>query len=269
MRTRVTAALVCAALLAAGCTEKTTGAAKAIAAPPTTTAPSVSVTTPPVSPDTSQPASADFPSSIPSTRATEPTRPTPLPATVKCDYVTDTGGSPAKVVAKPGGQASSTGTQTVALITGVGQISIKLNRALAPCTVNNFLSLARQGYFDNTTCHRMTTVDTLQVLQCGDPTGQGTGGPGYSFDDELFDGMTYGRGIVAMANAGPNTNGSQFFIIYGDSSALQPTYTIFGSVDEASLQVIDTVAKSGVNPTNGPGDGPPVMPVTIASTTIN
>jgi peptidyl-prolyl cis-trans isomerase B (cyclophilin B) len=262
VRAKLAVALACAAVLAAGCTEKTGGTAHGVVSP---TTPSAAVTGVPTT-TASLPASADFPSSIPETTATLPTRLTPLPSTVSCAYEPDTGAPAARQVQAPAiTRVPTTVQKVVELITSVGKVSVTLDGALAPCAVNSFISLVHQHYFDNSPCHRLTTVESLQVLQCGDPSGKGTGGPGYKFKDELFDGMTYGRGTVAMANAGPDTNGSQFFIVYGDATGLQPNYTIFGSVDAPSLQVIDTVARSGVNPTNGPGDGTPIMPVTIAS----
>jgi peptidyl-prolyl cis-trans isomerase B (cyclophilin B) len=107
----------------------------------------------------------------------------------------------------------------------------------------------------------------LQVLQCGDPSGSGSGGPGYSFNDEVYPQLKYGRGTLAMANAGPNTNGSQFFIVYGDASALTPAYTAFGTVDATSLKAIDKVANAGVIPEGGPTDGKPATPVNIKTAT--
>jgi peptidyl-prolyl cis-trans isomerase B (cyclophilin B) len=146
---------------------------------------------------------------------------------------------------------------TATLTTSQGPIVLSLDTAGAPCTVNSFRSLAEADYFDGTTCHRLTTSG-ISVLQCGDPTGTGTGGPGYAFADENLEGATYPRGTVAMANAGPGTNGSQFFLVYGDTS-LPPNYTPFGTVT-AGLEALDTVAAGGSNP---PGDGKPVIPVDI------
>lgn len=111
-----------------------------------------------------------------------------------------------------------------------GEVTITLDRSAAPCTVNSFLALAEQGYFDDTTCHRL--VDTgIFVLQCGDPTATGMGGPGYVFDDELTGDETYPPGTVAMANAGPDTNGSQFFMVWAETE-LPASYTVFGTLDE-------------------------------------
>nr|WP_308015432.1 peptidylprolyl isomerase [Pseudonocardia sp. ICBG1293] len=105
----------------------------------------------------------------------------------------------------------------------------------------------------------------LQVLQCGDPTGSGRGGPGYSFDDEVFPEISYGRGQLAMANAGPGTNGSQFFMIYGDAQ-LPPNYTVFGSIGSEGLATLDKVARGGESV--GSGDGLPSIPVEIQRTTL-
>lgn len=155
------------------------------------------------------------------------------------------------------------GDVAVTMDTSVGEFHATLDAAKTPCTVNSFVALAEQGYFDGTTCHRMTTAGIF-VLQCGDPTGTGTGGPGYSFDDELSGKETYGPGTLAMANAGPNTNGSQFFIVYGDSP-LPPSYTVFGEVDQATVDLVKDVAKDGTNP---PQDGAPNTPVDISSVTV-
>ena len=159
-----------------------------------------------------------------------------------------------------------------------GNIGLMLDNAKSPCTVNSFVSLAQQGYFDGTTCHRLTTSPLLHVLQCGDPTGTGTGGPGYRFPNEypsnqyrlsdpgLRSPLEYPRGTLAMANAGPGTNGSQFFLVYEDSM-LPPTYTVFGTIDEAGLAVLDQVAARGV--ADGSDDGAPATEVTIESARLN
>ncbi|WP_116948836.1 peptidylprolyl isomerase [Jiangella endophytica] len=133
----------------------------------------------------------------------------------------------------------------------------------APCTVNSLAFLATAGYYDATSCHRLTTSETLKVLQCGDPTGTGSGGPGYEYDNENTDGATYPAGTVAMANGGPNTNGSQFFLVYGDSQ-LPPDYTVFGQIT-TGLDVITGIADAGTD--NGLEDGAPITPVTLDSVT--
>jgi peptidyl-prolyl cis-trans isomerase B (cyclophilin B) len=141
-------------------------------------------------------------------------------------------------------------------------MTFTLNRAAAPCAVENFVSLATQKYFDATPCHRLTT-GTVSVLQCGDPTGTGSGGPGYSFGDELTGKEKYTKGVLAMANSGPNTNGSQFFIVYKDSQ-LGPNYTVFGTVSKG-LAVVEKVAAKGSNP---PNDGPPKLPIKLTKLTV-
>ncbi len=214
-------------------------------------------------------AAPQTPATIPSAVAPLPTRPTALPAAVTCSF--PAGGQAARPVKPPAGtNVSAQGTVGITLQTGEGPIPLTLDKALAPCTVDSFVSLATQGYFDNTTCHRITTAPGLQVLQCGDPTGTGTGGPGYTIPDEVFPELKYGRGILAMANTGqPNSGGSQFFMIYGDGE-LPPQYTAFGSITPAGLQVLDTIAKRGSDGSldPSPGGGKPVQPVTIEKATV-
>jgi peptidyl-prolyl cis-trans isomerase B (cyclophilin B) len=165
------------------------------------------------------------------------------------------------------------GTVNTTLITNVGLIPLRLDRAQAPCTVQSFLHLVRRGFYNRTICHRLTTYPTLKVLQCGDPSGTGEGGPGYRYKDELPTDLppaptdptgerkVYARGVLAMANAGPDTNGSQFFLVFGDS-ALRPNYTIFGSVRPLGLRTLDRIAAGGVAPTPedpAPVDGAPAV----------
>ncbi|WP_433166328.1 peptidylprolyl isomerase [Kribbella sp. CA-247076] len=203
------------------------------------------------------------PKSIPTALAPAPKRATALPAEVNCAYKKGAEAASKKVNPPADGKTKASGTSKVSLNTSIGDLQLTLDSALAPCTVKNFLSLVGQKYFDNTKCHRMTVGEGLQVLQCGDPSASGSGGPGYSFADEVFPTLKYGRGTLAMANSGPNTNGSQFFIVYGDGSGLSPDYTAFGTLDEPSLKLIDKVAEAGVTPQNGPTDGAPVTPVNI------
>ena len=158
--------------------------------------------------------------------------------------------------------------------TNQGNIGLQLDNGKSPCTVNSFASLAQQGYFNDTPCHRLTTSESLSVLQCGDPTGEGTGGPGYEFANEypttqyqpddpaLMQPVVYPRGTLAMANAGPGTNGSQFFLVYQDSQ-LPPQYTVFGTIDETGLATLDKIAAEGV--AGGGADGPPAADVTVES----
>ncbi|CAN5684413.1 hypothetical protein BH11ACT8_BH11ACT8_21130 [soil metagenome] len=199
---------------------------------------------------------SDTPSDTPAADQTHAAQPTD-PDGVACEY------GPAQPAATPvdppAPTAAYNGTVAATLQTSAGDIDVTLDAAAAPCTVNSFTSLASQGYFDGTTCHRLTT-EGIFVLQCGDPTGAGTGGPGYSFADELTGAETYGPGTLAMANAGPNTNGSQFFLVYGDSP-LPASYTVFGSVGQAGLDVLTSIADKGT--ADGSGDGAPAEPVTL------
>jgi peptidyl-prolyl cis-trans isomerase B (cyclophilin B) len=178
-----------------------------------------------------------------------------------CSYTAD--GQPAKKVALPPEDATVSGDVPVVIASNAGDIPVTLDADATPCTVNSFVSLADQGYFDGTTCHRLTTQG-IYVLQCGDPTASGAGGPGYSFGDELSGKETYKAGTLAMANAGPDTNGSQFFIVYEDSQ-LPPSYTVFGHVDDAGLTVVKQIAEKGTK--TGAPDGPPKEPVEIESVT--
>ena len=151
---------------------------------------------------------------------------------------------------------------TASIVTNCGTITVTLDGKAAPHTVNSFVFLAGKHYFDNTKCHRLTTSGIF-VLQCGDPTGTGTGGPGYQFRDENLSGATYPAGTVAMANAGPGTNGSQFFFVYADTP-LPPNYTPFGTVT-SGLDILKAIAAKGSTP---PGDGAPNQPVVITSFTV-
>jgi peptidyl-prolyl cis-trans isomerase B (cyclophilin B) len=165
------------------------------------------------------------------------------------------------------------GKVLVTLTTNRGPIPMLLDRAEAPCTVQSFLHLLRSGFYDDTICHRLTTYPTLSVLQCGDPSGTGEGGPGYQYADELPTDLpvwpgdpadsprrVYARGTLAMANAGPDTNGSQFFLVYKDSR-LRPNYTIFGRILPVGLRTLDRIAAGGVAPTDpgAPLDGMPAL----------
>jgi peptidyl-prolyl cis-trans isomerase B (cyclophilin B) len=165
-------------------------------------------------------------------------------------------------------------TVSASMVTNQGNIGLMLANNESTCTVNSFASLVGQGFFNNTKCHRLTTSPTLGVLQCGDPKGDGTGGPGYQFaneyptdqyppnDPKLDEPVLYPRGTLAMANAGPNTNGSQFFMVYKDSQ-LPPQYTVFGTIQADGLATLDKIAKAGV--AGGGEDGPPAIEVTIKS----
>ncbi|MFI5686193.1 peptidylprolyl isomerase [Streptomyces sp. NPDC051636] len=159
---------------------------------------------------------------------------------------------------------------TMKLATTCGDIGVGLKTSAAPHTVNSFNFLAAQGYFDHTKCHRLTT-NGIYVLQCGDPTGTGSGGPGYTIPDEnlkdkSLKGNVYPAGTVAMANTGQqHTGGSQFFLVYQDSQ-LPPSYTPFGTVDAAGLKVLKKIAAAGES--TGQGDGAPNATVVIDKATV-
>lgn len=152
-------------------------------------------------------------------------------------------------------------TYTAVVKTSNGEITIELAASKTPNTVNNFVYLARQHFYDNTIFHR---VISGFMIQGGDPNGNGSGGPGYRFDDEPFDGE-YVRGTVAMANAGPNTNGSQFFIMHKDYD-LPKNYVIFGHVTKG-MDVVDTIATAPVIVKNGERSSP-IDPIVVQSVNI-
>jgi peptidyl-prolyl cis-trans isomerase B (cyclophilin B) len=187
-----------------------------------------------------------------------------------CDW------TPADTTANPNLQADSgtppvevtpTGTTEVDITTNVGPIGLTLDNANAPCAVASMVYLAGQGYFDDTVCHRETDSEGLAVLQCGDPSGTGAGGPAYEFPTQVTGDETYPRGTVAMANSGQGFDGSQFFLVHGDSQ-LPPSYTVLGTIDEAGLATLDTIAANGNDGSNGPGDGAPTQEVRIQSLTV-
>ncbi|WP_430332269.1 peptidylprolyl isomerase [Rhodococcus sp. ACT016] len=217
-------------------------------------------------------------SETPTAGAMPASRAEALPNLVNCTYTPS--GAAAKPNNPPHAEGIDTTVKTVSasMETTQGNIGLTLENADSPCTVNSFASLAGQSYFDGTTCHRLTTSDSLKVLQCGDPTGTGTGGPGYQFANEFptdqyaaDDPMAqmpvnYKRGTLAMANAGPGTNGSQFFLVYGDSQ-LPPQYTVFGTIDETGLATLDKIAAAGAE--GGAADGKPATPVDITSVRLD
>jgi peptidyl-prolyl cis-trans isomerase B (cyclophilin B) len=159
------------------------------------------------------------------------------------------------------------GGSSITFATNCGDIVVALDKK-APKTVASVAFLASKGFYDNTECHRLTTAASgLFVLQCGDPRGDGSGGPGYAVPDENLpaDGQAnYPAGTIAMANAGPGTGGSQFFIVYEDTT-LPASYSIFGHVT-SGLDIVQEVAKAGV--ADGSGDGTPAQPVFIESATV-
>jgi cyclophilin family peptidyl-prolyl cis-trans isomerase len=164
-------------------------------------------------------------------------------------------------IQKPSLQIDTKKTYVAVVQTSQGDITVSLDASKTPIIVNNFVYLVRQHFYDNTIFHR---VISGFMIQGGDPRGDGTGGPGYQFDDEAFDG-SYSRGTVAMANAGPNTNGSQFFIMHKDYD-LPKNYVIFGHVTKG-LEIVDKIATAPVTTKNGENSSP-VIPVKVQSVVI-
>jgi len=196
------------------------------------------------------------------------------PAT-HCTYTqASSTGKPSMPTASPNYKAAYTAT----INTNLGKIVINLLNSKATCTVNSFVHLAETNFWNNTQCHRVSNSDGLYMLQCGDPTAAasqklscssttlGTGGPGYSFDDENLTGATYKAGTVAMANSGANTNGSQFFLVFKDTT-LSPSYTPFGTIT-SGLDILQKVANAGTSCTFSAGGGVPKEKVVISSVTI-
>jgi cyclophilin family peptidyl-prolyl cis-trans isomerase len=156
---------------------------------------------------------------------------------------------------------------TALLTTNKGEMTVTLFPDEAPIAVNNFIFLAKEGFYTNTPFHR---VISDFMIQGGDPTGTGTGGPGYRFEDEAVM-KDYTRGTLAMANAGPDTNGSQFFIMHKDSDSLPKDYVIFGSIeknDEASLKTLDTLLATPVTRSMSGEPSKPTEDLRLLSVTI-
>ena len=234
LRLLVPAGLLLTALGLAGC-----------APPSSTPAPSASAPT----------------SSAPAASASAPASPG---APASCEYI-PAGQAARPVDPPPSGDVETTGTVRYTLAMTGGDVTITMDRSKAPCTVNSFVSLAEQGYFDDTACHRLGDSGLL-VLQCGDPTGSGSGGPGYTFADELTGQETYRRGVVAMANSGPDSNGSQFILVWEDTP-LEPRFTVFGKMDSASRDVVAQMAGEGQDGSNRDGTGRPNNPSEISKVT--
>lgn len=173
--------------------------------------------------------------------------PAPTGPTAECTYPAS--GGAARPVDVPPTQASRTGTLTATMQMAAGEVTFSFPRANAPCAINSFESLVLQGYYDQTRCHRLVDQGIF-ILQCGDPSATGRGGPGYTYADELGGDETYPRGTVAMANAGPDTNGSQFFICWSDTP-LSSDYVVLGTIDEESLLTIGKIASQGVDAKDG------------------
>jgi peptidyl-prolyl cis-trans isomerase B (cyclophilin B) len=188
-------------------------------------------------------------------------------ATTSCEYV-ETGTAARPVRLPSSADVPTSGTVTYVLEMTNGPVRLTLDRVRAPCTVHSFESLAEQGFFNKTRCPRLVDK-TFFILQCGDPTGTGTGGPGYTFADETDGTESYMNGVVAMATSGPNTNGSQFFLVWDDSTSLDGTAgaTIFGQMDSKSREVVASMAVEGQDGSHPRGGGKPNNPAEILNVT--
>jgi peptidyl-prolyl cis-trans isomerase B (cyclophilin B) len=220
------------------------------------------------------------PKASPSSKASataSPTATTVAEPAHHCSYTSAGSGKPSLPAATPDWHATYTATIT----TSRGPIAIKLANSQATCTVNSFVHLAETSFWDNTQCHRVSDSGGLYMLQCGDPTASGSktlscsgtntagsGGPGYQFSDENLTGATYPAGTVAMANSGANTNGSQFFLVFANTS-LPASYTPFGTIT-SGLDILQNVAKAGTSCTYaGAGGGVPKDKVVITKVSIS
>jgi peptidyl-prolyl cis-trans isomerase B (cyclophilin B) len=191
----------------------------------------------------------------------------------------------ARKVGAPPATPDSKASYQATIVTNRGDVVIRLLNAKATCTVNSFVYLAAKKYFNNTRCHRLTT-SSIYVLQCGDPTGTGSGGPSYTFADEnpplnfavpsnapspsagsdLPTEVIYPAGTLAMANSGPNTNGSQFFIVWKDSP-LAPKYTVFGKLS-GGMDVVQKIAAGGANAPDAHQNTSPKLKVTVDTLSV-
>ena len=246
--------VVAISIVAVGCASDDIASTTTSTAAPTTIAPATTPTT-----------------AAPTTTA----RPTGLPPTSYSEFRqqpaicgADTPAEATELAFDEPGDAEVDGQTTIMLNTSCGPITIVVDSSVAAETVNSFVFLAEQGYFDGTVSHRVLPGF---MMQAGDPTGTGRGGPGYSIPDELpTNGFVYERGVVAMANAGPNTGGSQFFIMFGTAEWLPPSYSVFGQVVDGydALDAIEQVPL-GMNPSGGDGSpSTPLETVYIESVTV-
>jgi peptidyl-prolyl cis-trans isomerase B (cyclophilin B) len=211
------------------------------------------------------------PKATPSATASPTPSPTPSPTVAEpathCVYTA--AGTAVRKVSLPPATPNYKATYTATISTNRGPIVIDLLNSKATCTVNSFVHLAEAAFYNNSPCFRLSTSDGVYILQCGDPTGKGSGGPGYGFANENLTGATYPAGTLAMANVSgvANSNGSQFFLVYKNSS-LPPDYTPFGKI-VSGLNILQTVAKGGYGkPLSSGGGGAPKEKVEIESVTI-
>lgn len=190
----------------------------------------------------------------------------PTAASPQCEYV-DNAPNPSTVtdVGRPPAEPGDLGELTAVATINGSPVTMVLDGSAAPCTAGSWEFLAAADYFDDTVCHRLTTSDTLGVLQCGDPSASGTGGPGYRFAEENLEGATYEAGTVAMANTGqPVTTGSQFFLVHTDSD-LPPQYTVVGTITDG-LDVVRDIAEAGT--VDGGTDGAPAAGADVSDLVV-
>lgn len=186
-------------------------------------------------------------------------------AALKCTPTKAVGHDPKKIATPK--KVLTTFPKKFTLVTNCGNIIITTVGAKAPFAMTSIAALAKGGYYDNSLCHRLTTQG-LFVLQCGDPTATGRGGPQFTFPDENLPANTannYPAGTVAMANSGPNTNGSQFFLVYANTT-LAPSYTIWGTIT-SGLDIVKAIAKAGA--AGGAPDGKPAKTIAIQKVLVN
>ena len=184
---------------------------------------------------------------------------------IKCAPTKAVGHTPPSVA--PADKVLKRIPRTFTFVTNCGNIVVTTVGAKAPITLTQLSTLARGGYFNNSLCHRLTTQG-LYVLQCGDPTATGGGGPNFTYRDENLptEGLNnYPAGTVAMANSGPGTNGSQFFLVFADTT-LGANYTIWGTITQG-LDIVKAIAKAGVK--GGGADGTPNQPISIKRVTVS
>ena len=191
--------------------------------------------------------------------------PTAQAAAVKCTPTKAVGHTPKKIATPK--KVLTKFPKKFTLVTNCGNIVITTVGAKAPFTMTSIAALAKGGYYDNSLCHRLTTQG-LFVLQCGDPTATGSGGPEFTYPDENLPSNksnNYPAGTVAMANSGPNTNGSQFFLVYANTT-LAPSYTIWGTIT-SGLDIVKAIAKAGA--VGGAPDGKPAKTIAISKVLVN
>ena len=184
---------------------------------------------------------------------------------IKCTPTKAVGHTPPSVA--PADKVLKRIPRTFTFVTNCGNIVVTTVGSKAPITLTQLSTLARGGYFNNSLCHRLTTQG-LYVLQCGDPTATGGGGPNFTYRDENLptEGLNnYPAGTVAMANSGPGTNGSQFFLVFADTT-LGANYTIWGTVTQG-LEIVKAIAKAGVK--GGGADGAPSQQIEIKRVTVS